>query len=265
MSEFIKTAEDHQVKTGEARISYPCKDYAHFIHHDDIEKIRYHLFKQGFTENYTWWKHHGEAPCDCNNAILESSVNNNDDNYGSSNQNINDMLHDAEHNAELDMEKLQQLFVESEKPLYKDTTLIDFDEDVIKNGPAAKVLWYLFIIPRLKQLYSNPKIEKLLRWHAEDQKIDRKIRHVADASQWKNIDNHYTNFGAEIRNIRFELSSDGINPFGNMRLHLLKEDIDLRSEAMKNGYYQWMARRPCRNLLILNRRYFGTLMILLFQ
>ncbi|GJX27686.1 uncharacterized protein Tco_0235765 [Tanacetum coccineum] len=169
LSEFIKTAEDHQAKTGKARISCSCKECAHFICHDDIETIRYHLFKHGFTNNYTWWKHHGEARLDCNDVVLESNVNNNNDNGGSSNQNINDMLHDAEHNAELDMEKLQQLFVESEKPL-----------------------------------------------HAEDRKHDEKMRHVADASQWKNIDNHYIKFGAEIRNIRFGLSSDGINPFGNM-------------------------------------------------
>ncbi|GJU30652.1 ulp1 protease family, C-terminal catalytic domain-containing protein, partial [Tanacetum coccineum] len=122
LSEFIKTAEDHQVKTGKARISCPCKECAHFICHDDIETIRYHLFKHGFTNNYTWWKHHGEARLDCNDVVLESNVNNNDDNCGSSNQNINDMLHDAEHNAELDMEKLQQLFVESEKPLYAGCT-----------------------------------------------------------------------------------------------------------------------------------------------
>ncbi|GJY14805.1 hypothetical protein Tco_0385227 [Tanacetum coccineum] len=168
-----------------------------------------------------------------------SNVNNNDDDCGGSNHNINDMLHDADHNAELDMEKLQQLFVESEKPLYAGCTNftkpsgvlqlltvkaeyglsdVEFDEDVTKNGPA-KVLWYLPIIPRLKQLYSNPKNAKLLRWHAEDRKHDGKIRHVADASQWKNIDNHYTKFGAEIRNIRFGLSSDGINPFGNMSSH----------------------------------------------
>ncbi|GJY90775.1 ulp1 protease family, C-terminal catalytic domain-containing protein [Tanacetum coccineum] len=122
LSEFIKTAEDHQVKTGKARISCPCKECAHFICHDDIETIRYHLFKHGFTNNYTWWKHHGEARLDCNDVVLESNVNINDDNCGSSNQNINDMLHDAEHNAELDMEKLQQLFVESEKPLYAGCT-----------------------------------------------------------------------------------------------------------------------------------------------
>ncbi|GJT98129.1 ulp1 protease family, C-terminal catalytic domain-containing protein [Tanacetum coccineum] len=112
---FIDSREKGYIKS---LISYPCKDCAHFIYHDDIENIRYHLFKQGFTTNDMWWKHHGEAPHNCNNAVLESSVNNNDDNYGSSNQNINDMLHDVEHNAELDMEKLQQLFIESEKPLY---------------------------------------------------------------------------------------------------------------------------------------------------
>ena len=99
---------------------------------------------------------------------------------------------------------------------YKDTNLTEFDDDVTKNGPAAKVLWYLPIKPRLKQLFSNPKNAKLLRWHAEDRKIDGKMRHVADSPQWKHIDNHYEEFGAEIRNIRFGLSSDGINPFGNM-------------------------------------------------
>ena len=311
LSEFIKTAENHQAKIGKARISCPCKKCANFIFHDHIDTIREHLFQQGFTDNYTWWKDHGEPPRDCNDVVSESNVNNNDDICGSSNQNISDMLHDAEHNDELDMEKLQQMFVESEKPLYtgctnftklsavlqlltlkaeyglsdvgfnkilellnkmlpkdnelptstyqakklmcplglevtridacprdcilyrngykdlhkcpvckvsryKDTNLAEFDDDVTKNGPAAKVLWYLPIKPRLKQLFSNPKNAKLLRWHAEDRKIDGKMRHVADSPQWKHIDNHYEEFGAEIRNIRFGLSSDGINPFGNM-------------------------------------------------
>ncbi|GJW87465.1 hypothetical protein Tco_0162805, partial [Tanacetum coccineum] len=115
-----------------------------------------------------------------------------------------------------DIEDLYYLCQNKKVSRYKDTTLTKFDEDMTKNGPAAKVLWYLPIIPRLKQLYLNPKNAKLLRWHAKDQKIDEKMRHVADSSQWKNIDNHYTNFRAEIRNIRFGLNSDGINPFGNM-------------------------------------------------
>nr|GEV04701.1 ulp1 protease family, C-terminal catalytic domain-containing protein [Tanacetum cinerariifolium] len=122
LSEFIKTVEDHQANTKEARISCPCKDCAYFICHDDIETIRFHLFKHGFTDNYTRWKHHGEARRDCTDVVLESNVNNNNDNCGSSNQNINDTLHDVEHNAELDMVKLQQFFVETEKPLYSGCT-----------------------------------------------------------------------------------------------------------------------------------------------
>ncbi|GJR91574.1 uncharacterized protein Tco_0215585 [Tanacetum coccineum] len=95
----------------------------------------------------------------------------------------------------------------------KDTPL---NPDVTKNGPSAKVLWYLPIKPRLERLFSNEKDAKLLRWHAEERKKDGKMRHVADSLQWRNIDNEFEEFGNEIRNIRFGLSSDGINPFGNM-------------------------------------------------
>nr|GFA14624.1 hypothetical protein [Tanacetum cinerariifolium] len=87
------------------------------------------------------------------------------------------------------------------------------DSDVTKNGPPAKMLWYLPIIPRLKKLYANPKDAKLLRWHAKERKTDGKMRHVADSPQWKNIDRDFKKFGSEIRNIRFGLCSDGINPF----------------------------------------------------
>ncbi|XP_071741136.1 uncharacterized protein [Rutidosis leptorrhynchoides] len=69
---------------------------------------------------------------------------------------------------------------------------------------------------RLKRLFASPKDANLLRWHAEERKNDGKLRHVADSSQWRNIDNIYTEFGNEVRNIRVGLSSDGTNPFGNM-------------------------------------------------
>nr|GEW08703.1 hypothetical protein [Tanacetum cinerariifolium] len=94
--------------------------------------------------------------------------------------------------------------------------LMELDSDVTKNGPPAKMLWYLPIIPRLKKLYANPKDAKLLRWHAEERKTDGKMRHVADSPQWKNIDRNFKKFGSEIRNIRFGLCSDGINPFKSL-------------------------------------------------
>nr|GEY66157.1 hypothetical protein [Tanacetum cinerariifolium] len=57
----------------------------------------------------------------------------------------------------------------------------------------------------------------LLRWHFDQRKDDEKLRHVADSPQWRKIDNKFLKFDKEIRNIRFGLSSDGINPFRNMR------------------------------------------------
>ncbi|XP_022031474.1 uncharacterized protein LOC110932449 [Helianthus annuus] len=92
----------------------------------------------------------------------------------------------------------------------------EYDDDVTKNGPPAKVLWYFPIIPRLKRLFANPKESKLLRWHSDERKEDGKLRHVADSPQWRNFDYDYPDFGNEVRNIRFGLSSDGINPFRNM-------------------------------------------------
>ena len=78
----------------------------------------------------------------------------------------------------------------------------------------AKVMWYAPIIPRLKRLFRNKEHAKLLRWHKEDRKIDEMVRHPADGSQWRKIDRVYDDFAADARNIRFGLSTDGMNPFG---------------------------------------------------
>nr|XP_043639389.1 uncharacterized protein LOC122610466 [Erigeron canadensis] len=99
---------------------------------------------------------------------------------------------------------------------YKRKNQTGGDNNRTNNGPPDKILWYLPIIPRLKRLFANSKDAKLLRWHTEERKIDGKIRHVTDSSQWRNIDTKFEEFGEEIRNIRFAFSSDGINPFGDM-------------------------------------------------
>ena len=86
----------------------------------------------------------------------------------------------------------------------------------VKQGPPAKMLWYLPVIPRLKRLFANRKEARLLRWHSEERKKDGKLRHPADSVQWRNFDRRFDEFGAEPRNIRLGLSTDGMNPFGNM-------------------------------------------------
>ncbi|XP_073525456.1 uncharacterized protein [Phyllobates terribilis] len=83
-----------------------------------------------------------------------------------------------------------------------------------KRGPAAKVMWYLPIIPRFQRLFSIKKEAKNLRWHAEGRKKDGQLRHPADSPQWRNIDKKYSEFGDEVRNLRLALCTDGVSPYG---------------------------------------------------
>ena len=81
--------------------------------------------------------------------------------------------------------------------------------------------WYLPIGPRLKHLFANPDTAQLMRWHAEKHVQDGMLRHPADSPQWRVIDRLRPlkggdPFGKDPRNIRFALSTDGMNPFGNM-------------------------------------------------
>ena len=312
LSEFFKCAEDHREKTGETKISCPCKECRNNVSIADTKIIRRHLIRQGFDKEYTAWTFHGESQVESHTFVSDIDHDENDNSNNDHHVNIDEMLRDVERDvAEKDIKKLQQLFVDAEKPLYsgckkftilsivvklldikakngwsdksfttllkllheafpednelpvstyqakkltcpmgleverihacpndcilyrkgykdlhecpvcnesryKEKNLTELNSDVTKNGPPAKLLWYLPIIPRLRKLYSNPKDAKLLRWHAEERKKDGKMRHVADSPQWKNIDKEFDEFGSEIRNIRFGLSSDGINPFRSL-------------------------------------------------
>src|SRR5436190_20896305 len=80
------------------------------------------------------------------------------------------------------------------------------------------IMWYLPMIARLKRLFSNPRDSKLMSWHFEQarNKTDELLRHPSDASQWRKIDTIHPRFGEEARNVRFALSTDGMNPFVDM-------------------------------------------------
>ena len=47
-------------------------------------------------------------------------------------------------------------------------------------------------------------------------KNDEKLQHPTDASQWRKIDTMYPNISDEPRNVRFALSSNRMNLFGDM-------------------------------------------------
>ena len=75
-------------------------------------------------------------------------------------------------------------------------------------------MWYFPIIPRLKLLFRNKTNAKLMWWHKEERKQDQLMRQPADGSQWRNVDRQFPDFDSNPRNIRFGLSTDVMNPFG---------------------------------------------------
>ncbi|XP_074297013.1 uncharacterized protein LOC141627684 [Silene latifolia] len=85
-----------------------------------------------------------------------------------------------------------------------------------KKRSPIKTLWYLPIIPRFMRFFANPKDAEYMVWHHEERNKDGKLRHVADALQWRTIDRTFPNFGGEPRNLRLGLCTDGINPFGTL-------------------------------------------------
>jgi hypothetical protein len=90
----------------------------------------------------------------------------------------------------------------------------DVESERSKKRVPAKVMWYAPIIPRLKCLFRNKEHAKLLRWLKEDRKSDVMLRHPADGSQWRKIEREFPEFTDNARNLRFGVSTDNMNPFG---------------------------------------------------
>jgi Transposase family tnp2 len=84
------------------------------------------------------------------------------------------------------------------------------------KGVLVKVIWYLPILPRFRRLFSNPKDAELMQWHVKCRKDDGMLRHPADSPQWRNIDIIHSKFASDPRNLRLDLCTVGMNPYGNM-------------------------------------------------
>jgi hypothetical protein len=84
------------------------------------------------------------------------------------------------------------------------------------HGAPQKVAWYFPLIPRLRHFFASSKDAELLRWHKEGCKIDNYRRHPVDSTQSHNIDWKYKVFSDDPRSLRFALSIDGMNPFGQI-------------------------------------------------
>ena len=85
----------------------------------------------------------------------------------------------------------------------------------LKKGISTLVMWYLPIIPRLKHFFANSRDAELASWHDDKLRKDRMLWHPADAMQWRKIDMIYPTFGGDPKNLRFGLTTDAINPYGD--------------------------------------------------
>jgi hypothetical protein len=75
------------------------------------------------------------------------------------------------------------------------------------------------MIDRLCALFGNLEDAKLMSWHAsaERTKDDGKLQHPFDGKRWKRFNTKFSKeFGDEARNVRFTLSTNGMNPFGDL-------------------------------------------------
>jgi hypothetical protein len=63
-------------------------------------------------------------------------------------------------------------------------------------------------------MFLNPKEATLMTWWDDERKVDDDtIAHLTDCSQWQDFDKNHKDFNQDPRNVRFGLSTDGMNPF----------------------------------------------------
>ena len=100
--------------------------------------------------------------------------------------------------------------VQDSQPPKNDTPL---GNDAKQRRISALVMWYLPVVDRLRHMFLNPKEAALMTWWDERKVVGDVITHSGNGTQWQNFDDKHKEFSADPRNVRFGLSTDGMNPF----------------------------------------------------
>nr|GFB74288.1 hypothetical protein [Tanacetum cinerariifolium] len=96
---------------------------------------------------------------------------------------------------------------------------------------STKVMWYFPIIPRLQRLFNLESISKDLRWHATRRITDGVLRQPADSQAWRTIDEKFPEIAKDLRNLRLEISADGVDVNSGTRHHSDKGDHEGKNLA----------------------------------
>ena len=76
---------------------------------------------------------------------------------------------------------------------------------------------YFPLIPRLQAMFRSPTLSKLMVCHATNKSKTGIMNGPEDGRAWRHVDTTWPEFGSSPRNVRFGLSTDGVNPFGQQR------------------------------------------------
>ena len=70
-------------------------------------------------------------------------------------------------------------------------------------------MYYFPLSPRLLRLYASKATANDMRWHAEHDVVEGKIRHCSNSIAWKHFNTVHPDFTVENRNVRLGLCTDG--------------------------------------------------------
>jgi hypothetical protein len=88
--------------------------------------------------------------------------------------------------------------------------------DQVTKKVSCKVLRYIPIIPRLTRLFRCKTIAQFMDYHPKNKSKDGVLRMPEDGSTFKKIEEIWPHFKFEPRNLRRSLTTDGVNPFGEL-------------------------------------------------
>ncbi|KAA0041519.1 transposase [Cucumis melo var. makuwa] len=166
---------------GSSTIRCPCLKCGNRLPQDE-SIVRYHLYANGIDQSYKIWFWHGESftsETSCNRQAYTNEETVDDDLFHVINmvQNVRDQFSEVPNTFD-------NMFDDAKKPLF----------------PGCKRFTKLSTLVRLYNL----------------KKVDGVLRHPADTPSWRLVDHLWPDFGFQPRNLRLGLSTDGINPYGDL-------------------------------------------------
>lgn len=77
-------------------------------------------------------------------------------------------------------------------------------------------MWYFPMIPRLKWFFVIKENAKNFTWHLYGRKCNNLLWQPTNSLKWKKIDEAFSKFGVESRNLRLRIATNDMNPSRNL-------------------------------------------------